>query len=131
MPLGRSADWLVMSAAIAYIPAGFAFNLVLSSYARGMGSKIGYIAAIIGGEKVKIAIEEVLFKLDEKNLRRWKGWVNVAWIDSWMVMSLITFITVLMTSVMTYGLLAPRDLKLTGWAVALAQAKALADVLVQ
>lgn len=120
-----------MSAAIAYIPAGFAFNLVLSSYARGMGSKIGYIAAIIGGEKVKIAIEEVLFKLDEKSLRCWKGWVNVAWIDSWIVMSLITFITVLMTSVMTYSLLAPRDLKLTGWAVALAQAKALADVLVQ
>jgi hypothetical protein len=34
-----------------------------------------------------------------------------------------------MTSVLAYGLLAPKGLKLTGFAVASAQAAALADVL--
>jgi Mn2+/Fe2+ NRAMP family transporter len=133
LPLGKGADWFAMSAAIAYIPAGFGFNLMISSYARdkgwGMGYRVGYIPAVVGGKKVKIATEEAPFKLDEENLKRWRGWVNTARIDSWIVMSFITFITVLMTSVLTYGLLAPRGLKLAGWAVASAQAKALADVL--
>jgi len=132
-PLGKKADWFALSAAIAYIPAGFAFNLMLSSYARdkgwGMGSKVGYISAVIGGRKVKISTEEIPFKINEENLKRWKEWEKVAKIDSWIIMSLLTFITVIMTSVLAYGLLAPKGLPLTGFAVASAQAAALADVL--
>jgi Mn2+/Fe2+ NRAMP family transporter len=73
-PLGKNADWFVLAAAIAYIPAGFAFNLMLSSYARdkgwGMGSKVGYISAVIGGRKVKISTEEIPFRLNDKNILR-------------------------------------------------------------
>ena len=119
-----------MAAAIAYIPAGFGFNMMLSSYARdkgwGMGSKVGYISAVIGGKKVKLLAEEVPFKLDEENLKRWKGWLTTVRIDAWIVMSFITFITVLMTSVLAYGLLAPKGLTLFGFKVASAQAEALA-----
>lgn len=133
LPLGKGVNWFVMAAAIAYLPAGFGFNLMLSSYARdkgwGMGSKVGYISAVIGGKKVKILAEEASFKLDEENLRRWKGWLTTVRIDAWIVMSLITFITVLMTSVLAYGLLAPMGLTLVGWKVASAQAEALAAVL--
>jgi Mn2+/Fe2+ NRAMP family transporter len=134
MPLGRNADWFVMSAAIAYIPAGFGFNLMLSSYARdkgwGMAYRVGYISTLVGGRKVRIETEAVPFNMrGGEALKRWRGWVNVARIDSWIVMSFITFLTVLMTSVLTYGLLAPRGLKLGGWAVASAQALALSEVL--
>lgn len=127
-----NVDWFVVAAAIAYIPAGFGFNLMLSSYARdkgwGMGSKVGYISTLVGGKRVGIAVEEVPFRINEENLRRWRGWLRVIRIDSWIVMSFTTFITVLMTSVLAYGLLVPRGLKPTGFQVAAVQAKALADI---
>lgn len=129
----RGANWFILAAAIAYLPAGFGFNMMLSSYARdkgwGMGSKVGYIAGVIGGKKVEVRTEEVPFKLDEENLKRWKGWLTTVRIDSWIVMSLITFITVFMTSVLAYGLLVPRGLAPMGFQVAAVQAEALADVL--
>jgi len=133
LPLGQGVNWFILAAAIAYIPAGFGFNMMLSSYARdkgwGMGAKVGYISAVIGGKKVRLLAEEVPFKLDEENLKRWKGWLTTVRIDAWIVMSFITFITVLMTSVLAYGLLAPRGLTLFGFKVASAQAEALAAVL--
>ncbi|MEM2212303.1 MAG: Nramp family divalent metal transporter [Candidatus Nezhaarchaeales archaeon] len=129
----RGLDWFIVASAIAYMPAGFGFNMMLSSYARdkgwGMGAKVGYISAIIGGRKVKIGAEEVPFKLDEENLKRWKGWVNTARIDSWIVMSLLTFITVFLTSTLAYGLLVPRKLAPMGFACAVVQAQALSEVL--
>jgi hypothetical protein len=122
------------SAAIAYIPAGFGYNLMLSSYARdkrwGMAEKVGYIPAILGGKKVHLATDELPFKNNDENMRRWKGWLNVIRVDSWIVFSLLTFITLIMTSVMAYALLTPEQAaKLRGFAVAAAQAQALANVL--
>lgn len=106
-PIGVGLDWFVVTAAAAYIPAGFGFNLMLASYARdkgwGMGSRVGFISAVIGGKKVKISAEEAPFTVDEENLRRWKGWLRVLRIDSWIVMSFVTFITVLMTSAIAWG----------------------------
>ncbi|RLE52922.1 MAG: hypothetical protein DRJ33_02430 [Candidatus Methanomethylicota archaeon] len=129
----RGANWFIIAAAIAYLPAGFGFNMMLSSYARdkgwGMGAKVGYIPAIVGGKKVKLLAKEVPFAISEENLKRWKGWLNTVRVDAWIVMSLLTFITVFMTSVMTYGLLVPRGLAPVGFKVAAVQAEALADVL--
>ncbi|HID18025.1 TPA: hypothetical protein EYP27_00615, partial [Candidatus Bathyarchaeota archaeon] len=126
-------NWFIIAAAIAYLPAGFGFNLMLSSYARdkgwGMGSKIGFISALIGGKKVKITPEEAPFSLDGENLRRWRGWLRVVRTDAWIVMSLITFITVLMTSVLAYGILVPMGLKPMGFKVAAVQAEAIAGII--
>jgi len=133
-PPPSKIDWMAISAAIAYIPAGFGYNLMLSSYARdkgwGMASKIGYIPAIIGGKKVNLATDEIPFKIDDENIRRWRGWLNVLRVDSWIVFSLLTFITLIMTSVMAYALLTPEQAaQLRGFGVAAAQAQALANVL--
>ncbi|MEM4699739.1 MAG: Nramp family divalent metal transporter [Candidatus Nezhaarchaeales archaeon] len=129
----RGLDWFLVASAIAYMPAGFGFNLMLSSYARdkgwGMGARVGFISAIIGGRRVKISTEEVPFKMDEENLRRWRGWVNTARIDSWIVMSLLTFITVFFTSTLAYGLLVPRGLAPMGFACATVQAQVLSEVI--
>ncbi|RLF09965.1 MAG: hypothetical protein DRJ69_03790 [Thermoprotei archaeon] len=132
-PLGKGVDWFILAAAIAYIPACFGFNMMLSSYARdkgwSMGSKVGYISAVIGGKKFELLAEEVPFKLDEEDIKRWKGWLTTVRIDAWIVMSLLAFITVFMTIVLAYGLLAPKGLTLFGFKVASAQAEALAAVL--
>jgi Mn2+/Fe2+ NRAMP family transporter len=134
LPSPEKIDWLAISGAIAYIPAGFGFNLMLSSYARdkgwGMASKVGYISAVIGGRKVGLSIEEIPFKINDENLKRWRGWLNILRIDGWIVFSLLTFITVLMTSVMAYALLTPEQAAgLRGFAIAAAQAQALSSTL--
>ncbi|MCX8205026.1 MAG: hypothetical protein N3H31_05195, partial [Candidatus Nezhaarchaeota archaeon] len=55
--------------------------------------------------------------------------VNTARIDSWIVMSLLTFITVFLTSTLAYGLLVPRGLAPVGFGVAAVQAKVLSEIL--
>lgn len=134
LPPPEKIDWLAISGAIAYIPAGFGFNLMLSSYARdkgwGMGGKIGYIPAIIGGKKIELSTEEKPFKINEENLKKWKGWLNILRLDGWIIFSLLTFVTIVMTSVMAHALLTPEQAAgLRGFAIAAAQAQALSTVL--
>ena len=133
-PQPSEIDWYMISAAIAYIPAGFGFNMMMSSYARdkgwGMGSKIGYISGAIGGEKIDLKADEAPFDVGKDgNLRRWRGWLNVMRVDSYLVFAGITMLTVIMTSVMAYALLAPKGLAPMGFKVAAAQAEALSSIL--
>lgn len=134
LPPPAKTDWLAISGAIAFIPAGFGFNLMLSSYARdkgwGMASRVGYISAVVGGRKVELSTDEMPFKINEENLKRWRGWLNILRIDGWIIFSLVTFITVLMTSVMAYSLLTPEQAaSLRGFGIAAAQAQALSSAL--
>jgi Mn2+/Fe2+ NRAMP family transporter len=127
-------NWLVMAAAIAYIPAGFGFNLFFSSYARdkgwGMGRFAGYISGVIRGRKVSLSAEETPFDASKpENLRRWRGWLNVLRFDSYVIFSGVTFVTVIFTSVLAYALLAPRGLAPTGFRMAAVQAEALSSAL--
>ena len=133
-PPQDEVNWYMLAAAIAYIPAGFGFNLFISSYARdkgwGMGSKIGYISGLIGGKKVELRADEMPFDPSkQENLRRWKGWLNIVRLDSFVFFSGITMFSVILMSVMAYALLAPRGLAPMGFQVAAAQAEALASVL--
>ncbi|MCS7126688.1 MAG: Nramp family divalent metal transporter [Aigarchaeota archaeon] len=134
LPPPNKIDWIAISGAIAYIPAGFGFNLMLSSYARdkgwGMAHRVGYISAVIGGRRVELSAEEIPFEINGDNLKKWRGWLNVLRIDSWIVFSLLTFFTVLMTSVMAYSLLTPEQAAaLRGFGIAAAQAQALSNIL--
>lgn len=127
-------NWPPIAATIAYIPAGFGFNLMLSSYARdkgwGMGAKVGYIPALVGGKKVELKAEETPFTPNEENLRRWRGWLNVLRVDGWIIFALLTFVTLVMTSVMAHSLLTPEQARaLRGFGIAAAQAEALAKAL--
>ncbi|MCD6536593.1 MAG: Nramp family divalent metal transporter [Thaumarchaeota archaeon] len=133
-PQQSEINWFMIAAAIAYIPAGFGFNLYISSYARdkgwGMGRKIGYISGIVGGSKVDLKADELPFDLSKReNLRRWRGWLNIVRLDSFLFFSGITLLSVILMSVMAYALLAPRGLAPMGFQVAAAQAEALAKVL--
>ena len=133
-PSQDKINWLVLAAAIAYIPAGFGYNLFISSYARdkgwGMSRFSGYISGVIGGKKIPLSAEETPFDTSKpENLGRWKGWLNVLRFDSYVIFSGITLATVVMTSVLAYALLAPRGLAPTGFRMAAVQAEALSSVL--
>jgi Mn2+/Fe2+ NRAMP family transporter len=133
-PSQGEINWYMIAAAIAYIPAGFGFNLFISSYARdkgwGMGSKAGYISGLVGGNKVELRADEIPFDVNnQENLRRWREWLKIMRLDSYVFFSGITMVTVILTSVMAYALLVPRGLAPTGFQVAAAQAEALSAVL--
>lgn len=133
-PSQNEVNWLVMAAAIAYVPAGFGFNLFISSYARdkgwGMSKLSGYLSGIIRGKRVALSSSEMPFDTSKpENLEKWKGWLKVLRLDSYVFFSGMTLLTAIMTSVMAYALLAPQGLAPTGFQVAAAQAKALSSVL--
>ena len=80
-------DWFLIGAFAAYSGAGGAANLTVSNYVRdkgyGMGQKVGFIPAAVGGQKVKLAHTGVIFKVEPESLKRWRGWWRIISADQW------------------------------------------------
>ena len=86
-------------------------NIALSSWARdkgyGMGQRVGYIPAAVGGHKVKLAHTGYIFTPDTDNMRRWNGWWRIVRADQWgvffigallgMVLPAVLYVTLLRT----------------------------------
>ena len=85
--LPRGADFQLLAALAAYSGAGGMVNIALSSWARdkgyGMGERVGYIPAAVGGHKVKLAHAGFIFEPDPENMRRWHGWWRIVRADQW------------------------------------------------
>jgi hypothetical protein len=62
-------------------------NYFIISYYRdkgyGMGHRVGFIAALVGGKQEKLLASGVTFPADEKNARLWKRWFRYLLIDQW------------------------------------------------
>ncbi len=75
-------EFTALLGALAFAGAGGAHNLVLSNWIRdkglGMGRYIPKIASPITGEDAATPSTGFLFRTDEDNLRRWRGWWKVA-----------------------------------------------------
>jgi hypothetical protein len=82
-----NADFLLLAALAGYSGAGGMVNIALSSWARdkgyGMGQRVGYIPAAVGGHKVKLAHTGYIFTPDAANMRRWHGWWRIVRADQW------------------------------------------------
>jgi hypothetical protein len=80
-------DFVLLAALVAYSGAGGAVNITLSNWARdkgyGMGQKVGYIPAAVGGHKVHLAHTGFTFTPDPENMRRWNGWWRIVRADQW------------------------------------------------
>ena len=93
LPAGRfsfvpgNADFMLLAALAGYSGAGGMVNIALSSWARdkgyGMGQRVGYIPAAVGGHKVKLAHSGYIFTPDADNMRRWQGWWRIVRADQW------------------------------------------------
>jgi hypothetical protein len=62
-------------------------NYFIISYYRdkgyGMGHRVGYIAALVGGKQEKLLASGMTFPDDEKNRKIWKRWWNYLLLDQW------------------------------------------------
>ena len=74
--------------------AGFAamasgLNYVFMNYYRdkgyGMGSKVGYIPALLGGEKHEVAAVGSTFRETPENAARWRRWYRYLLLEMWVV----------------------------------------------
>jgi hypothetical protein len=85
--LPGDADFQLLAALAGYSGAGGMVNIALSSWARdkgyGMGERVGYIPAAVGGHKVKLAHAGFIFAPDAENMRRWNGWWRIVRADQW------------------------------------------------
>jgi hypothetical protein len=124
-----NADFLLLAALAGYSGAGGMVNIALSSWARdkgyGMGQRVGYIPAAVGGHKVNLAHTGYIFTPDAENMRRWSGWWRIISADQWGVFFTGAMLGMVLPAVL-YVTVLPRGTNIQGLGVAAALASAIA-----
>jgi hypothetical protein len=85
--LPDNVDVLLLGALVAYSGGGGVLNITLSNWARdkgyGMGSRVGHIGGMVGGERTQLADTGFIFEADTANMSRWRGWWRIVRVDQW------------------------------------------------
>jgi hypothetical protein len=93
--------------------AGFAamasgLNYVFMNYYRdkgyGMGSKAGYIPALLGGERHEVAAVGTTFRETPENTARWRRWYRFLVLEMWVVFVPGALIGILMPGILVSSL---------------------------
>ena len=123
-----NADLVLLAALAGYSGAGGMVNIALSSWARdkgyGMGQRVGYIPAAVGGHKVKLAHTGYIFTPNADNMRRWKGWWRVVRADQWGVFFTGAMLGMVLPAVL-YVTVVPGGTNMQGIGIAAALASAV------
>jgi hypothetical protein len=126
----ETLGWALLLGALAYAGGGGGQNLCQSNWIRdkgyGMGKHAPRIVSPVTGEPEAEPGTGWRFEIDSESLRRWRDWWRFANIEQATTFGLITFLTILFTSVLAFATLhgsgeLPRDisfLKLEGEALA-------------
>ena len=124
--LPEGVDFVLLAALVAYSGAGGVTNIALANWARdkgyGMGERVGYIPAAVGGTKVNLAHTGFMFTPDAEGMRRWSGWWRIVKADQWGVFFCGALLGMLLPAMLYVTFLAPgTDIRGIGIAAALAQ----------
>ena len=99
--------------ALAFAGAGGGQNLVQANWIRdkgfGMGSYVPRLVSPITGKPEAAPSTGYVFEPTEKNLDRWKGWWKFANLEQLCTFVLITFLTILFTSLLAYSTVYGRE----------------------
>jgi len=119
IPAGVSI--LLFAGWFAYIGDAAAANIDSSGYWRdkgyGMGSRVGYIPAIIGGRKIELSATGAIFKITPENLKTWKRWERIINLDMWLIFFTGGMLGMILPMLMVASLV-PRGTELPAWGVA-------------
>lgn len=119
--LPRGATIVFLGALAGYAGAGGLNNTTISNYYRdkgiGMGAKVGAIPSIIKGKKITVSPAGKVFEINEVNLRRWKVWRTIAWIDIVGIFTVGAFIGMYLPCLLAYALI-PTGTRLPPWGIA-------------
>jgi hypothetical protein len=107
IPANENLTIALLLGALAFAGAGGANNLVQSNYVRdkqmGMGAYIPRIVSPVTGQEEARAATGYMFRTDEENMRRWRGWWKVANREQFITFFLIGLGTLIVLSVLTYS----------------------------
>ena len=104
-------------------------NLTLTNWVRdkgyGMGQVVGFIPALVGGQKVHLAHAGSVFEPTPGQLGRWAGWWRIVRIDQWGVFFAGALLGMALPGIL-YTAAIPRGTDMRGLAIASELAHALA-----
>jgi hypothetical protein len=99
--------------ALAFAGAGGGQNLVQANWIRdkgfGMGAYVPRLVSPITGQPEAMPSTGYVFEPDERNMSRWRGWWKFANIEQLITFVLITFLTILFTSLLAYSTVYGRE----------------------
>jgi hypothetical protein len=99
--------------ALAFAGAGGGQNLVQSNWIRdkgfGMGAYVPRLVSPVTGQPEAAPSTGYIFEPTAENLRRWRGWWKFANIEQLTTFVLITFVTILFTSLLAYSTVFGRE----------------------
>ncbi len=125
-------DPVLLGSFAGYAGAGGFLNTVVSNWMKdkgfGMGSKVGHVSGLIGGEKVSISSTGWVFRPTEGNLRRWRAWWRFVLIDQWLITWLGWMIGMYLCVLLAVGLIPPGTI-IEPWACAAYQGQAVSRFL--
>jgi len=99
--------------ALAFAGAGGGQNLVQSNWIRdkgfGMGAYVPRLASPVTGQPEAVPSTGYAFEPTPENMRRWRGWWRFANVEQLGTFVLITFLTILFTSLLAYATVFGND----------------------
>ena len=126
----EGVDWFLVGAFAAYSGAGGVINLTLSNWARdkgyGMGERVGYIPAAVGGTHKQLAPTGYTFDPTPEAMVRWKGWWRIVRADQWGVYFIGAMLGMVLPAVL-YVTFIEGGTDIRGLSVAAALANAMAS----
>jgi hypothetical protein len=103
----------VLLGALAFAGGGGGQNLVQANWIRdkgfGMGSYVPRLVSPITGQPEAAPSTGFVFVPDEENMTRWRGWWRFANMEQLVTFVLITFFTILFTSLLAYSTVYGRE----------------------
>jgi hypothetical protein len=124
----RGVDLLLLGALVGYSAYGGFGNNAITNWYRdkgyGMGGKVGYIPAAIGGKMVHVSAVGKIPNLTDKNISNWKGWWKLLNIDQWGVFYFGAMIGMFLPGIL-YVAVLPRGSTLASWGIAASAASGL------
>jgi len=124
----KGVDVLLLGALVGYSAYGGFGNNAITNWYRdkgyGMGQKIGYIAAAIGGKVVHVSPAGMVPMPTETNLNNWKGWWKLVDIDQFAVFWFGAMAGMFLPGILYVGVL-PRGMTLPSWGIAASSASGL------
>jgi hypothetical protein len=124
----KGVNLLLLGALVGYSAYGGFGNNAITNWYRdkgyGMGGKVGYIPAAIGGKVVHVSPVGKVPMPTEKNLSNWKGWWKLLNIDQWGVFYFGAMIGMFLPGIL-YVAVLPRGMDLPSWGIAASSASGL------
>ena len=124
----KGVDVLLLGALVGYSAYGGFGNNAITNWYRdkgyGMGSKVGYIPAAIGGKMIHVSPHGKVAPVDEKNILSWKGWWKLLNIDQWGVFYFGAMIGMFLPGIL-YVAVMPAGKALPSWGIAASTASGL------